>query len=403
MGSGMTEQERQQRFVAGTTDYPLGLEIVKAEGLYLYDAHGKAYMDLISGLAVCNLGHRHPRIVEAIKHQADQYLHVMVYGEYVQSPQARFAEALVKHLPSPLDQVYFVNSGTEANEAALKLAKRVTGRKRLVSCHGSYHGSTHGSLSVSGNETKKNAFRPLLPDVHFIAFNEMDDLFLIDEQTAAVIIEPIQGDAGIRIPSKEWMQALRARCDETGALLIVDEIQTGFGRTGPLFAITHFEMQADIITMGKGIAGGMAMGAFAARSEHMAQLKHDPMLGHITTFGGHPVCCAAGLANLEELTRDDLLAQVAGKGALFRSLLEAHPAVREVRQIGLFMAIEMEDWPTVERTVMKGLDLGFVGFYFLSCRNSFRLAPPLTITEDEIREACRRIMLSMDEAIQIGE
>jgi acetylornithine/succinyldiaminopimelate/putrescine aminotransferase len=383
---------------AQTTPYPVGIEIERADGIYLYTPQGKAYMDMISGIAVSNLGHRHPKVVEAIKQQLDKHLFVMVYGEYLQEAPINLAKRLAEVLPPNLNTSYFVNSGTEANEAALKLAKRCTGRTEIVSCHRSYHGNTHGSLSVSGNEMKKNAFRPLLPDVRFIHFNDENDLQYITERTACVIIEPIQGDAGVRIPAPDYLKKLRARCTEVGALLIFDEIQTGIGRTGSLFAFEQFGAVPDILTLGKALGGGMPIGAFIASHEMMRELTHNPMLGHITTFGGHPVCCAAALASLNVLLEENLIAQVHAKGALMRELL-MHPLVREIRSIGLMFAVEMEDFDTVYKVVQMCMERGVIGYWFLSTKNSFRLAPPLTITEEEIRKACGIIRSCMDEVM----
>ncbi|MGB0521783.1 MAG: aspartate aminotransferase family protein [Flammeovirgaceae bacterium] len=392
----MTAKEIFDKHLAPTSTSPMGLEIVRADGVYLYDSSGKAYMDLISGISVSNLGHGHPKITQAIKEQVDKYLFIMVYGEYLQGPQLKLAKRLADLLPAKLDCTYFVNSGTEANEAAMKLAKRATGRTEFISCRGAYHGSTHGSLSVSGNEVKKYAFRPLLPDVKFMDFNVLDDLELITKQTAGVLIEPVQGDAGVRIPSKKYLQALRQRCDETGALLIFDEIQTGFGRTGSLFAFEQFDVVPDVLTMGKALGGGMAMGAFTASHELMQKWTHDPMLGHITTFGGHPVCCAAALASLNVLIEEHIIDQVQAKGELFRSLLK-HDAIVEIRSIGLMFAIEMADFDQVYRVVERCLAKGIIGFWFLSTKNSFRIAPPLTITKAEIQKACQLIIEAMDE------
>jgi acetylornithine/succinyldiaminopimelate/putrescine aminotransferase len=353
-------------------------------------------MDLISGLAVNNIGHRHPHVIHAIQEQIDRYLHVIPYGEFVQEPQVKLAKKLAAILPNSLSCSYFVNSGTEANEAALKLAKRATGRTEIVSCKAAYHGSTHGSMSVTGNETKKYAFRPLLPDVHFIDFNVIEDLTKITKKTAAVIIEPIQGDAGVRIPSSAYMKALRERCNATGTLLIFDEVQTGFGRTGKWFAFQHFGIVPDIMTLAKAMGGGMPIGAFIASKELMDCLKSDPMLGHITTFGGHPVNCAAALANIEVLENEKLVEQVAEKEALFRERLK-HPLIHEIRSVGLFFAIEMANFETVHKAVLKCMENGLIAFWFLSCKNSFRLAPPLTITKEEIEEACKLILKSLDE------
>lgn len=377
--------------LAQTSPFPIALDIVGAEGCHLHTRDGKRYLDLVAGLAVNNVGHRHPKVVAAIKAQADKYLHVIPYGEFIQEPQVRFAEMLAGQLPAGLDSVYFVNSGTEANEAALKLAKRITGRTGLVACHKSYHGSTHGSLSITGNEEKKYRNRPLLPGVHFMRFNVAEDLSLIDHDTAAVIVEPVQGDAGIRVPDLPWMKALRQRCDETGAILIFDEVQTGFGRTGKLFAFEHFGVVPDILVLGKALGGGMPMGAFVSSHERMHLLTHDPVLGHITTFGGHPIPCVAGLAALEVLQEEQLAANAEHMGMLFKELL-VHPAIKEVRGMGLMLAIELGDPEKVQRVVMGCLDRCVLGFWFLSCPTAFRIAPPLCITEELVREACAAIL-----------
>lgn len=381
--------------LAQTTPYPFLIPVERAEGIYLYTPEGKRYMDLISGIGVSNLGHRHPHILEAIREQLDKHLHVMVYGEFIQSAPNRLAEKLVSLLPPNLDCCYFVNSGTEANEGALKLAKRVTGRTELVAFHKSYHGSTHGSLSVSGNETKKQAFRPLLPDVRFIPFNNLPALEQITTRTAAVIMETIQGDAGVRIPSQEFMTALRQRCDETGALLILDEIQCGMGRTGTLFAFERFNIVPDILTLAKSFGGGLPIGTFISSKDKMRSLTHDPMLGHITTFGGNPVCCASALATLEVIEQEKLLQQVEAKGQLFEKLL-VHPAIREVRRIGLFFAIDFDSAEKVQQVVTQALQAGVITFWFLSHPYSFRIAPPLTISESEIRESCRIILKAIE-------
>ncbi|MBK8583113.1 MAG: aspartate aminotransferase family protein [Flavobacteriales bacterium] len=381
--------------LAQTSPYPIALDIVSAEGCHLHTRDGKRYLDLVAGLAVNNVGHRHPKVVAAIKTQADKYLHVIPYGEFIQEPQVRFAEALTSLLPAGLDSVYFVNSGTEANEAALKLAKRITGRTKLVACHKSYHGSTHGSLSITGNEEKKYRNRPLLPDVHFITFSSTEGLTLIDDQTAAVIIEPIQGDAGVRIPDLAWMHALRQRCDETGTMLIFDEVQTGFGRTGKRFAFEHFGVVPDILVLGKALGGGMPMGAFVSSRERMKLLTHNPVLGHITTFGGHPVACAAGLAALEVLEEEALAENAERMGRLFKELL-VHPAIKEVRGTGLMLAVDLGDAEKVQRAVMGCLKRGVLGFWFLSCPTAFRIAPPLCITEELVREACAAILAEIE-------
>ncbi len=361
----------------------------------IIDQSGKEYIDLISGIAVSNIGHRHPKVVEAIKSQLDQYMHVMAYGEFIQNPQNELAVLLTGQLPEQLDCCYFVNSGTEANEGALKLAKRITGRRKIISFRGSYHGSTHGSLSVSGNEVKKYAFRPLLPDVHFIEFNKIEDLENIDEKTACVIIEPIQGDAGVRIPDRSYLQALRERCSEVGTMLIFDEIQTGFGRTGSLFAFEQFNIVPDILTMAKAMGGGMPIGAFVSNKSKMAHLTNDPMLGHITTFGGHPVNCAAAVANIKVILEEELIDQVESKGRMIESLL-VHSSINEIRRRGLMLAIEFANPDIVQRIVHQCLDRGVITFWFLSCPDSFRLAPPLNISEKEIRSACKIIIQAID-------
>lgn len=383
--------------LAQTSPAPFLITIEKAEGVYLYEPGGKSYIDLISGIGVSNVGHRHPHVIQAIKDQLDKHLHVMVYGEYIQSSSNALAKKLAELLPAPLHCSYFVNSGTEANEAALKLAKRYTGRTEIVSFRKSYHGSTHGSMSVSGNEGKKQAFRPLLPDVKFIEFNNPDHLREITSRTAAVIVETIQGDAGVRIPDKSYLQALRKRCDETGAQLILDEIQCGMGRTGKLFAFEHFGIVPDILTLAKAFGGGLPIGAFISSEEKMKVLTHDPMLGHITTFGGNPVCCASALATLEVIEKENLLAQVEAKGKLIESLL-VHPKIKEIRRIGLMFAIDFESGEAVNRIVEYAKQHGVICYWFLSHPYSFRIAPPLTITEDEIKKACAVVLDAIKQA-----
>ncbi|MFN6089712.1 MAG: aspartate aminotransferase family protein [Cyclobacteriaceae bacterium] len=381
--------------LAPTSPHPFLISVERAEGVYLYSATGKRYIDMISGIAVSNVGHRHPKIVKAIKDQVDKYLHVMVYGEYIQSPSNLLAEKLTSLLPPNLNCCYFVNSGTEANEAALKLAKRVTGRTEMIACRKSYHGSTHGSLSISGNEVKKRAFRPLLPDVKFIDFNNPGDLDQITERTACVIMETIQGDAGVRIPSKEYLQAVRKKCTATGTLLIFDEIQCGMGRTGKLFAFEHFDVVPDILTLAKSFGGGLPIGSFISSFENMQTLASKPMLGHITTFGGNPVCCASALAVLEIMEEENLLATVEAKGKLIEDLLR-HSKVKEVRRFGLLFAFDFDSEERVNRIVQYAKEHGVICYWFLSHPNSFRIAPPLTITEAEIREACAIILQAID-------
>ena len=372
--------------LAQTSPFPLQIEVSHAEGSYIFDTNGKAYFDLISGIAVTNIGHRHPKVVSAIKSQLDKYMHVMAYGEFIQLPQNSLAQKLSSLLPETLSSAYFVNSGTEANEGALKLAKRVTGRTEIISCKKSYHGSTHGSLSVSGNEIKKYAFRPLLPDVKFIEFNNLEELNTISENTAAVIIEPIQGDAGVRIPDEQYLKTLRSKCSETGAQLIFDEIQTGFGRTGKLFAFEHFNVIPDILTIAKGFGGGMPIGAFISSKEHMDLFTFNPMLGHITTFGGHPVNCAAALANINVIEEEKLLEDVERKGQLLQRAID-HPSILEIRRKGLMFAVEFNTPERVKQIVERCLALGVITFWFLSCPESFRLAPPINISDEEIMRA----------------
>ncbi len=380
--------------VAQTGPHPLALDIVKAEGCYLYDRRGKHYLDLVAGLAVNNVGHRHPKVIAAIKEQCDKYLHVIPYGEFVQEPQVRFAAKLTSLLPLTLNSIYFVNSGTEGIEAALKLAKRATGRTQLIGCRKSYHGSTHGALSLTDNKKKRYRNLPLLPDTEHIAFNAPGDLSLITERTACVMVEPIQGDAGVRIPDRAWMLALRKQCDETGALLIFDEVQTGFGRTGTLFAFEHFGVIPDILVLGKALGGGMPMGALVSSRERMHLLTHDPVLGHITTFGGHPLPCVAGLAALNALIDERMIANAKRMGAFFKELL-VHSKIKEVRGEGLMLAVDLGDADMVQRVVLGCLAKGVLGFWFLSCPTAFRIAPPLVITEVQVREATALILAQL--------
>lgn len=383
--------------LAQTTTQPYLIPIERAEGIYLYSPDGKRYTDLISGISVSNIGHRHPKVIKAIKDQLDKHMHVMVFGEYIQSVSNNLAQKLASLLPSSLNCCYFVNSGTEANEGALKLAKRYTGRSEIISCKNSYHGSTHGSLSVSGNEVKKSAFRPLLPDVRFIEFNILDDLQFITTKTACVIMETVQGDAGVRVPSKAYMKAVRKRCDETGALLTLDEIQCGMGRTGTLFAFEQFDIVPDILTIAKAFGGGLPIGAFISAKKIMQSLTHDPALGHITTFGGNPVCCASALATLQVIEEENLLSTVEEKGKLFEKYL-IHPSIKEIRRIGLLFAIDFDSAERVNRIVQAAKEEGVICYWFLSNPNSFRIAPPLTITNEQIKESCDAILVAIEKA-----
>jgi acetylornithine/succinyldiaminopimelate/putrescine aminotransferase len=382
--------------VAQTSSAPLMLEIERAEGIYMYGRDGKTYTDLISGIAVSNLGHCHPKVVQAVKDQAEKYMHLMVYGEFVQSPQVKLAAKICSTLPKKLDNVYFVNSGSEAVEGALKLAKRHTGRREIVYFNNAYHGSTHAALSINGSEYFKRQFRPLLPETRQIRFDNIEDLQQISAQTAAVIIEPIQGEAGVKIPDQKFMLALASRCKELGVLLIADEIQTGFGRTGKFWAFEHFNIEPDIILCAKGMGGGMPIGAFISSKEIMSCLTENPVLGHITTFGGHPVSCAASLATIEVIEQENLIETVKKKEKLFKKLL-VHSSIKSIRSKGLLMAVEFDSFDTVKSIIQKGLENGILTDWFLHCSNSIRIAPPLIITEAQIEEACGKIINSLPE------
>ena len=395
----LTERALFFRHLAPTSDAPLALEIERAEGIYLYGPDGKSYIDLISGISVSSVGHRHPHVVKAITDQLGKYMHLMVFGEFIQSPQVRLAEKLASVLPPALQSCYFVNSGSEAIEGALKLAKRYTGRSKICSFRNAYHGSSHGALSVMGNESFKRAFRPLLPDVHQLEFNSMAEIIKIDKRTACVLIEPIQGEAGVIPATAEFLVALRKRCDETGALLIFDEIQTGFGRTGKLFAFEHYGVIPDIITLAKAMGGGMPIGAFISSLLIMNTLSYSPVLGHITTFGGHPVSCAAAMATLEVLIAENLPEQVKEKEMLFRELLSGHPLVKEMRSGGLLIALELPDYETNKLVIDKAIEKGVILDWFLFNPQSMRIAPPLIITKDQITAVCRTILEAMDEVL----
>jgi acetylornithine/N-succinyldiaminopimelate aminotransferase len=391
----LTQRQLFLQHNAQTTLEPLLLEFVKASGMYLYDIEGKKYMDLIAGIGVSNVGHCHPAVVEAVKKQAEQYMHIMVYGEFVQSPQVDFAKALADILPPLLNCTYFVNSGTEAVEGAMKLAKRHTHRTEFIACHHSYHGSTQGALSLMGNEEFKQAYRPLLPQVHFIQFNHLPDLLKITSKTAAVFMETVQGEAGIRVADQDYFKALRARCTETGTLLILDEIQCGFGRTGKMFGFEHYGIIPDVLLLAKGIGGGMPIGAFISSTEIMLSLATNPILGHITTFGGHPVSCAAGLATLKTIQKEDIVTAVTTKGALFKTLL-VHEKIITVRGKGLMLAIEFDSFETNKKIIDGCIEDGLITDWFLHCSNSMRIAPPLIITEQEIADACEIILRNVE-------
>jgi len=399
---------RQQLFynhLAQTSDFPLALDIKRAEGIYLYGQNGERYTDMISGIAVSNVGHRHPKVLEAIQNQLDKYLHLMVYGEYIETPQIQLAQALVQTCQIfgsltgfSLDNVYFTNSGTEAVEGAMKLAKRFTGRKEFVACFNAYHGSTQGALSLSGAEFFKSNFRPLLPGIKHISHGKIEDLEKISCRTAAVIIEVIAGEAGVRVPDDAYHQALRKRCDEVGALLIYDEIQTGFGRTGTFWAFEQYGVIPDVLLCAKGMGGGMPIGAFIAPQEIMSVFKNNPILGHITTFGGHPVSCAASLATLQVVqhtlsSRREL--SIHEKGELIKQLLQ-HPKIKEVRGRGLMLAAEFENFEVLKPVIDRAISRGVITDWFLFCDNSMRIAPPLIISEEQIRVSCQVILEAID-------
>ncbi len=391
----MNNRQLFLQHVAQTSDAPLALEIVKAEGMYMWDADGKKYLDMIAGISVCNVGHCHPAVVKAIQEQAQTYMHLLVYGEFVQSPQVAYATYLTQHLPSSLNSVYFTNSGSEATEGAMKLAKRHTGRTEIIAFKNSYHGSTQGSLSIMGDEYWRNAYRPLLPDVQHLLHNSMEMLDSITERTACVIAETIQGEAGVLAPAAEWLQALRKKCTETGALLILDEIQCGFGRNGTLWAFEQYEVVPDVLLLGKALGGGMPLGAFIANRDVMWSLTNQPVLGHITTFGGHPVACAAGLAGMKALIEENMMKEVRAKEKLFLELLQ-HPRIKAVRSRGLMFAVELEDFPANKKVIDHCIKNGVITDWFLFAPQCIRLVPPLIITEDEIRAACRIILAGLD-------
>ncbi|PKQ70637.1 aspartate aminotransferase family protein [Raineya orbicola] len=390
-----SQRELFLRFLAQTSPSPLLLEIEKAEGVYLYAPNGKKYIDLISGISVSNVGHRHPKVIEAIQAQLQKYLHLMVYGEYVQSPQVLLAQKLVENLPANLDNVYFTNSGSEAVEGALKLAKRFTGRMEIISCYNAYHGSTQGALSAGGNEYFKRAYRPLLPMVKHIHYGSYSDLEQITEKTACVIIETIQGEAGVKVACSNYFQQLAVRCKEKGTLLILDEIQAGFGRTGKLWAFEHFGIVPDILVLAKGMGGGMPIGAFIAHRSIMQVFTENPVLGHITTFGGHPVSTAAAKATLEIILEENLAQQAETKAQLFLQNLK-HPLIRQIRHKGLLMAVEFESFSLLKKIIDKALELGVITDWFLFCDNAMRIAPPLTISESEIQTACAFILQAIE-------
>lgn len=387
----MNTRQLFQQHVAQTSPAPVALHIARAEGCYLYDTDNKSYLDLIGGISVCNVGHCHPAVSEAIRKQADTFLHVMVYGELIQSPQVDYATALTKHLPESLNCVYFTNSGAEATEGAIKLARRVSGRPHILACNHSYHGATLGALSVMGDEYWRNAFRPLMPGIWHFDYNSEALIEAIDNQTACVILETIQAEAGVNEPKTNWLQRIQAKCQQTGTLLVLDEIQCGFGRTGALWGFEHYGVIPDILLLGKALGGGMPLGAFIADRTLMAAFTDNPVLGHITTFGGHPVCCAAGLAAFRVLLDGNLALAAKEKGELFARLLK-HPRIKAVRHRGLLMAVELDDSGAVLQVIEKALHKGLFTDWFLFAPHCVRIAPPLTISEEEITKAVRILL-----------
>lgn len=388
------------RHVAQTSPFPPMLEVKMAEGCIITDLNDKTYIDFISGISVSNIGHRHPKVVEAIHKQVDAYMHVMVYGEFIQAPQVKLAHLLSHVLPQGINSVYFVNSGAEAIEGALKLAKRHTGRTELISFQNAYHGSSHGALSIMGSETFKQAYRPLLPDTRQIKFNCFSDLSYITNRTACVVVEPVQGEAGAIQANPEWLSALRNRCDETGSILIFDEIQTGYGRTGAFFAYQHFGVLPDIICMAKGMGGGLPIGAFAASNALMSDLSHDPLLGHITTFGGNALCCASALAVTEVLMETNLIEEVEAKSTYLINKLQ-HPDIIEIRGLGFLLAMRFESNDRVLQIMNRCYELGLITDWFLFADDCLRLAPPLIISYDEIDRACSILLKSIQDTKSI--
>lgn len=383
------------KYQAQTTPHPLAMEISHAEGSYIYDTNNKAYLDFVAGVSACSLGHRHPKVVKAIKKQLDKYLHVMVYGEYIQEPAVELAKLLAKHLPESLETTYLTNSGTEAIEGALKLARRATGRSQIIAANHAYHGNTMGSMSVMGYEERKQAFRPLVPDVHFITYNNVDDLQQITHKTAAVILETIQGGAGFIEPKNNYLTKVRTRCDEVGALLILDEIQPGIGRTGKLFGFEHYDCIPDILVTGKGLGGGMPIGAFTASKAMMHTLQNHPKLGHITTFGGHPVIAAAALATVKEITESKLMPQALEKEQLVRKHL-VHPLITDIRGKGLMLAAMTPSEDITNQVILRCQDEGLVLFWLLFEPKAIRITPPLTISNAEIIKGCEIIVKVLD-------
>lgn len=386
------------RHIAQTSPAPIGLEIVSASGIYQYDVTGRQYIDLIAGFSVCNIGHSHPKVVKAVQEQAAAYMHLIVYGEFIETPQVAYARLLTSLLPQSLNSVYFTNSGAEATEGAMKLAKRATGRSRILCFNHAYHGSTQGALSMMGDEYWRNAFRPLLPDIFHYDYNDNEVLQAIDGQTACVVVETVQAESGVRKPSVEWLQAIRRQCDAHGVLLVLDEIQAGFGRTGTLWAFEQYGVVPDILLLGKALGGGMPLGAFIADKHLMQLLTVDPVLGHITTFGGHPVSCAAGKAALEVLLEENWIASVPAKEHILQQALR-HPAIKDLRTAGLWAAVQFEDADTNKHVVQRCIANGLITDWFLFAPDCLRIAPPLSVAEETLQQICTTILQSVSEAI----
>jgi len=376
---------------AQTTPHPLAMEISHAEGSYIYDQNKTAYLDFVAGVSACSLGHRHPKVVAAIKNQLDAYMHVMVYGEYIQSPAVKLSKLLASHLPTKLDKTYLTNSGTEAIDGAMKLARRYTGRSEIIAAHNAYHGNTMGALSIMGFEERKHPFRPLIPDIRFIEFNKLTDLSKITTKTAAVVLETIQGGAGFIEPKNGYLTKVQEKCNAVGALLILDEIQPGIGRTGKLFGFENYNCIPDVVVTGKGLGGGMPIGAFTASEDMMDCLSDHPKLGHITTFGGHPVIAAAALATLEEITSSSLIPETLEKEALIRKQLQ-HPLVKEIRGKGLMLALMVDSSDIANKIVLQAKEDGLILFWLLYEPNAVRISPPLTISKEEIQKGCDVIL-----------
>lgn len=394
----MNQRQLFLQHVAQTSSAPIGLEITSAKGIHQYDAKGKAYVDLISGFSVANIGHSNPKVVEAVQKQAAEYMHLIVYGEFIETPQVAYAKLLTDHLPSTLNSVYFTNSGAEATEGAMKLAKRVTGRSKIIAFNNSYHGSTQGALSLMGNEYWRNAFRPLLPDVYHFDYGSNEAIEAIDSSTCCVILETVQAESGVTKPPKEWLQTIRKKCNEHCALMILDEIQAGFGRTGTLWAFEQFEVVPDILLLGKALGGGMPLGAFIADIKLMSTLSYDPVLGHITTFGGHPVCCAAGKAAFEVLLEGSFITNVKTKEQIILKYIN-HSKIFEIKSCGLWVSLRFDSFETNKRVIDRCIEKGLITDWFLFAPECLRIAPPLIITNEELVKVCELINEAIEEAL----